>query len=121
MHSFSRRFEHAAFLDRLLGQCRQHIPHAVVIAGDIFHHANPSNKSMEMFARFTEWACTALSSLVIVAVTGNHDSPARFDALARLARSGVRLVGAISWRSDGFDVDRLLVHAGDGWGKIITF
>lgn len=114
LHSFSRRFEHEAFLDWLLGQCRQHTPNALVIAGDIFHHANPSNESMEIFARFTERAHADLPSLVIVAVAGNHDSPARFDALVPLARSGVRLVGAVPKRHDGFDVDRLLVHAGDG-------
>lgn len=114
LHSFSRRFEHETFLDWLLGQCRQHTPDALVIAGDIFHHANPSNESMEIFARFTERAHAALPSLVIVAVAGNHDSPSRFDALVPLARSGVRLVGAVPRRSDGFDVDRLLVRAGDG-------
>lgn len=114
LHSFSRRFEHETFLDWLLGQCRQHRPDALLVAGDIFHHANPSNESMEMFARFTERAHAALSSLAIVAVAGNHDSPSRFDALVPLARAGVRLVGAVPRRSDGFDVDRLLIRAGDG-------
>jgi exonuclease SbcD len=114
LHSFSRRFEHEAFLDWLLGQCRQHMPDALLIAGDVFHHANPSNESMEMFARFTERVHATLPSLVIVAVAGNHDSPSRFDALVPLARPGVRLVGAVPRRSGRFDVDRLLVRAGDG-------
>ena len=113
LHSFSRRFEHESFLDWLLGQCRLHTPDALLIAGDVFHHANPSNESMEMFARFTERAHATLPSLVIVAVAGNHDSPSRFDALVPLARAGVRLVGAVPRRPDGFDIDRLLVRAGD--------
>lgn len=114
LHSFSRRFEHESFLNWLLRQCRLHTPDALLIAGDVFHHANPSNESMEMFARFTERAHAVLPSLVIVAVAGNHDSPSRFDALVPLARAGVRLVGAVPRRPDGFDVDRLLLRAGDG-------
>jgi exonuclease SbcD len=114
LHSFSRRYEHEAFLEWLLGQCRQHNPDALLIAGDVFHHTNPSNESLEMFARFTERAHAALPSLVIVAIAGNHDSPARFDALVPIVRAGVRLVGSVPRRSNDFDLDRLLVRAGDG-------
>ena len=90
---FSRRYEHECFLNWLIEQCRQHRPDALLIAGDVFHHANPSSEALELFSRFTERALAVLPSLLILAVAGNHDFPTRFDALVPIVRTGVRLLG----------------------------
>ena len=114
LHGFSRRYEHEAFLDWLYGQCRTLAPDALLIAGDVFHHANPANDAIEVFARFTERVLLAMPGLKIVAVAGNHDSPARFDALRPIVRTGVHLIGAVPRLGEDYDIARMLVGAGDG-------
>jgi DNA repair protein SbcD/Mre11 len=114
LHGFSRRFEHEAFLDWLHGQCVTLAPDALLIAGDVFHHANPTNDAIEIFARFTERVLQGMPALKIVAVAGNHDSPARFDALCPLVRAGVHLIGAVPRLGEAYDVARMIVEAGDG-------
>lgn len=114
LHGFSRRTEHEAFLDWLARQCCALAPDALLIAGDVFHHANPTNEAMDLFARFTERVLVASPALKIVAVAGNHDSPARFDALRPLVRAGVHLIGAVPRRGEAIDTAAMIVRAGDG-------
>lgn len=44
LHGQERDFEHACFLDWLLGQLRLRQPDALLIAGDIFDTVNPRSK-----------------------------------------------------------------------------
>jgi len=110
----SRSYEHECFLTWLLGRCVEHQPDGLILAGDVFHHANPSNEALQQFAKFADQLRTACRQTTIIAVAGNHDSPARFDALMPLVRDGVHLVGSVSRNSGRLDVDRLLVPCGDG-------
>ena len=114
LHGFSRHREHAAFLSWLHDQCVALKPDALVIAGDVFHHANPASDAVEVFARATERLLDAMPGLKIVATAGNHDSPARFDALRPLVRTGVHLTGSVPRTGFAYDAAPLLVHAGDG-------
>ena len=45
LHGQERDFEHACFLDWLLGQLRLRQPDALLIAGDIFDTVNPPVKA----------------------------------------------------------------------------
>ena len=47
LHGQERDFEHACFLDWLLGQLRLRQPDALLIAGDIFDTVNPPVKAQE--------------------------------------------------------------------------
>ena len=114
LHGFSRRTEHEAFLGWLQGQCLAHRPDALLIAGDVFHHANPPSEAVDVFARFTQRLLAAMPGLKIVAIAGNHDSPARFDALRPLVREGVHLTGSVPRNGFGYDAGPMLVRAGDG-------
>jgi len=72
---------------------------ALVIAGDLFHHANPSAAAFGTFFDFlgslTGPALSALRDVVIVA--GNHDGAARLDALRGvLSRIDVHVVGRLT-------------------------
>lgn len=111
----SRFYEHECFLTWLLGQCVEQQPDGLVLAGDVFHHANPSNEALQQFARFADQLRTSCQHTKIIAVAGNHDSPSRFDALTPLVRDGVHLIGSVPRHSGNFDIDRLLVPCGDGW------
>jgi DNA repair protein SbcD/Mre11 len=111
---FSRRVEHAAFLSWLHDRCLDHEPDALLIAGDVFHHANPTSEAVDVFARFTERLLAALPALKIVVVAGNHDSPARFDALRPLVRAGVHLTGSVPRAGLRYDAANMLVRVGEG-------
>lgn len=45
LHGQERDFEHACFLDWLLGQLHLRQPDALLIAGDIFDTVNPTRQS----------------------------------------------------------------------------
>lgn len=56
---------------------------ALLVAGDVFDSATPSNESQELYYRFLQRiACSSCRHVVITA--GNHDSPTFLDAPARL-------------------------------------
>lgn len=79
-HGFERIAEHRKFLDWLLDTlaCRQ--PDALLIAGDIFDHANPSGQAQSLFYRFLGQARNACPAMDMVIIAGNHDSAARLEA-----------------------------------------
>jgi DNA repair protein SbcD/Mre11 len=114
LHGFSRCREHESFLVWLHEQCMEHRPDGLVIAGDVFHHTNPTNDAIEIFARFTERLLTALPSVKVIAVAGNHDSAGRFDALRPLMRDGVHLTGSLGRVGDAYEVASMLINVGDG-------
>lgn len=86
---------------------------ALVIAGDIYQRSDPSAESMALFSDFIY----ELSSkgIIVIAVSGNHDSGLRLSYLSRIVRgSGVYL-------SEVFNgsVEKLQVK--DGNGKTVNF
>lgn len=95
-HGYERHAEHQAFLDWLLGQLQEREPDALLIAGDIFDHANPSGQSQRQFYRFLAEARRLCPNLDIVVIAGNHDSAGRLEAPESLLEAfGVRVVGQL--------------------------
>lgn len=95
-HGYDRHAEHQAFLDWLVGQLREREPDALLIAGDIFDHANPSGQSQKQFYRFLAAARESCPRLDIVVIAGNHDSAGRLEAPESLLEAfGVRVVGQL--------------------------
>jgi DNA repair protein SbcD/Mre11 len=87
-----RSEEHRAVLAELVDMADRNKVDLVLVAGDIFDTASPTPVAEEIVWR----ALLDLSELAPVAVVaGNHDNPARLDAVAPLlARAGVHVVGA---------------------------
>ena len=52
LHGQERDYEHACFLDWLLGQLKAHAPDVLLIAGDIFDTVNPPLKAQERLYDF---------------------------------------------------------------------
>ena len=94
-----RSDEHREVLAELVGMADQSRVDLVVVAGDVFDTASPSPVAEQIVWR----ALLDLSEVAPVAVVaGNHDNPARLDALAPLAaRARVSMVGAPRSPADG--------------------
>ena len=106
LHGIDRIWEHDLFLDWLLEQLEVHRADALVVAGDIFDVAHPSSAALGQYYRFLAEARRRCPNLDMVVVGGNHDSPARLDAPAKvLGALGVRVVGGLPTG----DLDSLIV------------
>ncbi len=75
----SRDEEHILFLDWLIGIIQDHGIDCVVIAGDVFDTASPSNLAQQRYFTFVS-RLFALGTCQLVVTGGNHDSPAQLDA-----------------------------------------
>ena len=85
------------------------------MAGDVFDHANPSAASQRQLFGFLTEARRLYPELNIVLVSGNHDSPARFEAPSPLlAGFNITVVGQVMRdRSGSIDLERLVVPLKD--------
>ncbi|MGD2043086.1 MAG: exonuclease SbcCD subunit D [Acidimicrobiia bacterium] len=94
-----RSEEHRAVLTELVGLATEHDVELTVVAGDLFDTASPTPAAEEIVWR----ALLDLSEVgPVLVVAGNHDNPARLDAVAPLLeRAGVTVVGAPRAPDDG--------------------
>lgn len=118
-HGYDRSTEHQIFLDWLLEQLCEREPDALLIAGDIFDHANPSGKSQQQFYRFLAAACQKCPNLDIVVIAGNHDSAGRLEAPDSLLEAfGVRVIGQLQ---PDTDPTRALIPLHDARGDVAAW
>jgi exonuclease SbcD len=115
-----REYEHRAFLTWLLETCKGEAADALVITGDVFDSATPPASAERMWFDFVAAARRGRPAMDIVAIAGNHDSPARFGAASAVLRElGVHLVGGLPRLGDGgLDLDRILIPVAGGRGLI---
>src|SRR5262245_44625904 len=116
----TREHEHRAFLAWLLETCAREQPDAVVITGDVFDSATPPASAERMWFEWLAAARRARPAMDIIAIAGNHDSPARLGAASAVLRElGVHVVGGLPRRADGaLDLDRILISVADGRGLV---
>ncbi|HEY0986594.1 MAG TPA: exonuclease subunit SbcD, partial [Kofleriaceae bacterium] len=116
----AREYEHAAFLNWLLETCVREAADALVITGDVFDSATPPASAERMWFEFLAAARRARPAMDIVAIAGNHDSPARLGAASSVLRElGVHVVGGLPRRDDGaLDLDRILLPVAGGRGLV---
>jgi exonuclease SbcD len=121
-HNFERSYEHQCFLGWLLDTLEAERADALLIAGDVFDHANPSAKSQEQLYRFLSEAKRRVPGLDIVMIAGNHDSPGRLEApLPLLNAFDVRVIGQARNGERTLDPDRLRVPLRNRHGKIAAW
>ncbi|TVQ32596.1 MAG: exonuclease subunit SbcD [Wenzhouxiangella sp.] len=118
-HGYERNAEHQVFLDWLVEQLQERKPDALLIAGDIFDHANPSGQSQRQFYRFLAAAREQCPGLDIVVIAGNHDSAGRLEAPENLFEAfGVRVIGQLQPEEEP---NRALIPLHDSSGKIAAW
>nr|WP_314480440.1 exonuclease SbcCD subunit D C-terminal domain-containing protein [uncultured Pseudomonas sp.] len=123
LHGQERDFEHACFLDWLLGQLHLRQPDALLIAGDVFDTVNPPVKAQERLYDFIVKAHEQQPKLDIVMIAGNHDSGSRIELPAPLMRRlRTHALGRVHWLDDGqLDVERLLIPLTNARGKVTAW
>jgi len=116
----TREYEHAAFLAWLLETCAREAADALVITGDVFDSATPPASAERMWFDFVAAARRGRPAMDIIAIAGNHDSPARLGAASAVLRElGVHVVGGLPRLGDGgLDLDRILIPVAGGRGLI---
>jgi DNA repair protein SbcD/Mre11 len=115
----TRDYEHAAFLAWLLDTCSREQPDALVITGDVFDSATPPASAERMWFEFLAAARRARSSMDIIAIAGNHDSPARLGAPAAILRElDVHVIGSLPRKEAALDLDRILIPIAGGRGLV---
>src|SRR5262245_48539245 len=106
----TRELEHQAFLAWLVERCIEEAADALVITGDVFDTATPPAIAERMWFEFLAAARRARPAMDVIAIAGNHDSPARLGAASSVLRElGVHVVGGLPRTAGGaLDLDRIL-------------
>ncbi|MCK7531922.1 MAG: exonuclease SbcCD subunit D [Marinilabiliales bacterium] len=92
LHERDLLADQAGMLDQLRAAVAEHRPAALVIAGDVNDKAVPPPQAVSLFGGFLGRLKSEHPDLVVLAIPGNHDSPARLgfgDSIFR--RAGVHL------------------------------
>ena len=84
LYGKKRVAEHEAFLSWLLETLVSQNIDGLIVAGDIFDTANPSEQSRKLYQEFLAQACKKCEWIVITG--GNHDSPSVLDGARDLLR-----------------------------------
>ncbi|MBA1202140.1 exonuclease subunit SbcD [Pseudomonas capeferrum] len=123
LHGQERDFEHACFLEWLLGQLQLRQPDSLLIAGDIFDTVNPPVKAQERLYDFIVRAHEQNPKLDIVMIAGNHDSGSRIELPAALMRRlRTHALGRVHWLDEGqLDSERLLIPLTNARGKVCAW
>ena len=109
-YSYERSQEHASFLNQLKQIVSEECPDALLISGDIFHNATPSNAVMRMFTDYLDAIRRACPTMQIVVIAGNHDSSSRLEINRTLWKHlGVFIIGKIENNQDGVDLDQHII------------
>jgi len=120
LHDQDRRAEHQAFLGWLLALLRREQPHALLIAGDIFHSSNPSAQAVRDWYGFLLEVSRLQTPPQVVVIGGNHDSGPRLDAPRDLLASfRVHVVGNPPRTGDKLDPASMIVPIRDGQGALV--
>ncbi|MFA7460392.1 MAG: exonuclease SbcCD subunit D [Trueperaceae bacterium] len=93
LHGADRTPEVRAVLGELADMAISERVDAIVVAGDLYDSRNPSAAAEDAVYDF--FLRTGAAGIPSVAIAGNHDSPARFDAVSNVLRlAKVHTVGA---------------------------
>lgn len=114
-YGYDRSEEQQHFLEQLAAIVGEQQPDALLVSGDIFHTAAPSNAAVKMYVNALLNIHKASESTAIIIIAGNHDSASRLDSDKRLWElAGVNVLGGIARNKDGFaDLNSHIIHVKD--------
>ena len=114
-YGYDRSEEQADFLKQLTSIVCKHKPDALLVSGDIFHTAAPSNATVSLYVESMLEIHHACPSMDIIIIAGNHDSASRLDSDSQLWKvAGVTVLGGIARNEDGLaDLQRHIIKVGD--------
>jgi DNA repair protein SbcD/Mre11 len=120
LKDITREAEHAAFLAWLLEACTRETPDVLVITGDVFDSATPPASAERAWFELLAAARRRCPAMDIIAIAGNHDSPARLGAPSSVLRElGVHVIGGLPRLPGGdLDLERILIPVAGGRGLV---
>ncbi len=105
MYNRERLPEQRLILDEIHEIAEQHQVDAILVAGDLFDVANPSNEATELFYKGLK-KLSKDGKRPVIAIAGNHDSPHRIEAPDPLAREcGIVFLGYPTSQAPEFKLD----------------
>ena len=115
----TRELEHQAFLDWLHDTCVREAADVLVITGDVFDSATPPASAERMWFELLAGLRRAMPALDVVAIAGNHDSPARLGAPSSILRElGLHVIGGLPRKGGAIDLDRVVIEVAGGRGLV---
>jgi len=114
-YGYDRSEEQSDFLRQLADIVRGEQPDALLVSGDIFHTAAPSNAAVNLYVDGLLDIHKACPDMSIIVIAGNHDSASRLDSDKRLWQlARVSVLGSIGRDADGkADLDNHIIKVGD--------
>lgn len=123
-YGYDRSEEQRDFLEQLADIVRKHTPDALLVSGDIFHTAAPSNAAINLYVNAMLDIHKACPSMAIIVIAGNHDSASRLDSDKRLWQlAGVTVLGGIARDAKGkADLKSHIINVSDkGFVAAVSF
>ena len=114
-YGYDRSEEHKDFLRQLADIVRKRQPDALLVSGDIYHTAAPSNAAVNLYVNAMLDIHRACPTMAIIVIAGNHDSASRLDSDKRLWElANVTVLGGIARDADGkANFDKHIIKVGD--------
>lgn len=119
-HQYERDYEHARFLEWLLGALAEKKPDALLLSGDVFDSVNPPASAQRRYYQFLHKAKALLPNLQIVVTAGNHDAAARLEAPAELLENlNIMVVGTVARdQDDKINFSKFIIPLKNATGEV---
>ena len=115
----ARDHEHRTVLAGLAGIVAARQPDALIVAGDVFDHQNPSGEAQRLLYDTLVALRRAQPRMTIVVTAGNHDAAGRLEAPHPLLRAmNVHVVGSVQRANGRVDGRRHLVPVAGASGDV---
>lgn len=113
-YGYDRSEEQRDFLRQLADIVGKSQPDALLVSGDIFHTAAPSNAAVNLYVEGMLDIHDAYPTMAIIVIAGNHDSASRLDCDKLLwERNGINVLGSLARDHEGHaDLDQHLIDVG---------
>lgn len=121
-YHYDRQDEHNHFFDQLVDIVVREQPDALLVSGDIYDTATPSNASVRLYTDNMVRLHQCCPAMRIVVTAGNHDSCARLESNGSIwLIANLNVIGSIGYDAESgtFDVNRNIIEL-PGVGYIIA-
>ena len=93
---FDRREDHVEMIEQLEALVREEKPDVLIVAGDVYDIAAPNTGVQKDFADYMVKLHNAIPEMMIVCISGNHDSASRHEIFQSPWEAlGVKMLGKI--------------------------
>ncbi|MBO4772916.1 MAG: exonuclease subunit SbcD, partial [Bacteroidales bacterium] len=110
---YDRTCEWEIFFQRLIKTIETQEPDLMIVAGDVFDSATPSNVSANMYYNLIETLHAKFPTLKIVITSGNHDSQSYLNAPKEILHYfNAEVVGSVARDDEGICFEKMVIDLG---------